>query len=337
MTIQTRKKPPTLSDVAKRAGVSRSLVSLAIRGEGYVRAESREKIAKAAQELNYIPNLAARMLASAQSSHIGTLVGNITNPLQAETAKWITVLAGEHGQNALLSLDADSDDKAEGAIDGLILHRISSAILIGAPYEKAAIARVAAKLPSVYIGRLLKAVEIDSVTTDHVLGAGLAVDHLVSVGCRKIVHLGGGASPGSQRMQQGYESAMARHGLSGHIEVLVGSYSVDSGASAGRVLFERDNLPDAVFACNDLTAIGLLNEAAKHGIAVPDELCVVGYDDVTMSGSETLALTTIHQSAHDLAEAGMKLLLRRLADPEASPNKTLVLPRLVVRRSTARQ
>ncbi|MBO6538357.1 MAG: LacI family DNA-binding transcriptional regulator [Rhizobiaceae bacterium] len=336
MTTSLRQKPPTLADVAKRAGVSRSLVSLAIRGEGYVRAESREKILKAVQELNYVPNFAARTLASARSSYVGTLVGDVTNPLQAEIAKWVTVLTAENGRGALLSIDAGTDQKAEQAIESLMSLRVPSAILIGAPYEKVAIARVAERLPSVYIGRLLKVVDIDSVTTDHILGANIAVDHLVSVGCRRIVHLGGGASPGAQRMETGYREAMARHGLSEHAEVVRSAYSVDAGAMAGRALFARDRLPDAIFACSDLTAIGVLNEAVKHGISIPDQLCVMGYDDVTLSGSETLALSSIHQSARDLAEAGIKALERRLENPDAPREKVLVLPRLAVRRSTSR-
>lgn len=335
MTQNIRERRPTLADVAKRAGVSRSLASLAIRGEGSVRAESRERVVRAAAELNYHPNLAARSLASARTGYIGTIVGQVTNPLQAEIAKWVSVIAADHGLTALVSLDADTDAKAEVALQALMAHRVSGAILIGAPYEKAAIARVAAQLPSVYIGRLLKIVDIDSVTTDHIRGASLAVDHLVSIGCQRIVHIDGGASPGAERMQQGYRQAMDRHGLGANIDVIGGAFTIDAGAQAGRDLFGRAGVvPDAVFASSDLAAIGVMNEAAKHGIAIPERLCVVGYDDVTLAGTETLALTTIHQSARDLAEAGVLALVRRLQYPDATTEKTLVSPRLVVRRST---
>ena len=331
-----KRRLPTLADVARRAGVSRSLVSLAIRGEGNVKPETRERIFQAAQELDYRPNLAARVLASAQSAYVGTLVGDITNPLQAEIAKWVSVIAAERGFSALVSLDAGTDEKAESAIEALIAHRVSGVILIGTPYEKPAIARVAARLPSIYIGRLLKAVEVDSVTTDHIKGAVLAVEHLFGVGCRSIVHVGGGASPGAQRMQQGYRETMERHGIGGLVEVIDAGYSVDAGAQAGRLIFARRPLPDAIFTCNDLTAVGVLNEAAKHGVAVPEQVRVVGYDDVTLAGTETLALTTVHQPARDLAEAGVDALDRRLSEPNAKIAKTLVPPQLVLRRSSLR-
>ncbi|MGO4835666.1 LacI family DNA-binding transcriptional regulator, partial [Rhizobiaceae sp. 2RAB30] len=301
-----------------------------------VRAESRERIAKAAAELNYQPNLAARSLASAEAGYVGIVVGQVTNPLQAEIAKWASVLSGGENLTALVSLDAESDANAESAIKALMAHRVSGVILVGAPYEKAAIARVAAEVPAVYIGRLLKVVDVDSVTTDHILGAHMAVDHLVSVGRRRITHIDGGASPGAERMRQGYCEAMEQHGLAANIDVISGAFTIDAGAEAGRRIFgaRGGRIPEAIFASSDLAAIGVVNEAARHGVAIPDDLYVMGYDDVTLAGTETLSLTSIHQSAHDLAEAGVAAMVRRLRQPEAPTHKVLVPPRLVARRST---
>lgn len=338
MTQQyTKERRPTLSDVAKRAGVSRSLVSLALRGEGYVRAESRERIARAAAELDYRPNLAARSLASAQGGYLGIVIGQVTNPLQAEIARWASVIAADQDLIGLVSLDAETDDKAEAAINALLAHRVSGVILVGAPYGKAAIARVAERVPSVYIGRLLKVVDVDSVTTDHILGATLAVEHLISLGHKRIVHVDGGASPGSERLATGYIQTMRAHGLEEHIQIIGGAFTIDAGASAGRQLFRQATLPEGIFASSDLAAIGLINEAARHGISVPGDVAVVGYDDVTLAGTETLSLTTIHQSAHDLASAGVAAMIRRLRHPESTTGKVLVSPRLVVRRSSTRQ
>lgn len=335
MAQKTKERRPTLADVAKRAGVSRSLVSLAIRGEGYVRAESRERIVRAAAELNYQPNMAARSLASAEAGYVGIVIGQVTNPLQAEIARWASVIAAEQGLTGLVSLDAETDEKAEAAIEALLAHRVSGVILVGAPYGKAAIARVAARVPAVYIGRLLKVVDIDSVTTDHIQGAAMAVSHLVSLGHRKIVHVDGGASPGSERLATGYAEAMRRHGLDKQIRIINGAFTIDAGAAAGRALFAQRELPDAIFASSDLAAIGLLNEAAKHDVAIPGRVALVGYDDVTLAGTETLSLSTIHQPPRDLASAGVAALIARLKRPDAPSGKVLVPPTLVVRRSSA--
>jgi DNA-binding LacI/PurR family transcriptional regulator len=335
MTHRIKERRATLADVAARAGVSRSLVSLAIRGEGYVRAESRERIVRAAAELNYQPNLAARSLASAEAGYLGIVVGEVTNPLQAEIAKWASVFSGNHSLASLVSLDADTDEKAERAIMALMAHRVSGVLLVGAPYEKPAIARVAIEVPAVYIGRLLKMVDVDSVTTDHIRGAQMAVEHLAGLGVRRIAHVDGGASPGAERMRQGYCDAMRALGLGEEIRIVPGAFTIDAGAAAGKALFGSvADRPEAIFASSDLAAIGILNEAARHGISVPHDLLVVGYDDVTLAGTETLSLTSIHQSARDLAEAGVAVMARRLKHPESPTTKTLVPPRLIVRRST---
>lgn len=326
----------TLTDIAERAGVSRSLASLAIRGEAGVREKTKERIFAAAAELNYLPNLFARSLASADSGYLGVVVGQITNPLHAEIAKIASVVAKGQDYGVLLSIDAETDEAAEEAINTLIAHRVSGVLLIGAPFEKKAIARVATWIPVVYIGRLLKVVAVDSVTTDDVTGGQLAVDHLVGLGHRRIAHIDGGASPGAERRRDGYRLAMERHGLAGEIRVIEGAYSIDAGAKAGReILADRSRLPSAVFASNDMTATGLINEAIKHGLRVPDDLSVIGYDDVTLAGTETLSLSTIHQPARDLAETGVKALVERLQTPDAPIRKILVPPRLVARRSTA--
>lgn len=335
MSQKTSDRRPTLADVAKRAGVSRSLASLAIRGEGYVRAETRERVTRIAQELDYRPNWAARSLASARTGYIGAIVGDVINPLQAEIAKSVAIYAEEQGYTTIVSLDAGSDDRAANALETLAAHRVAGVVLIGAPYEKPAIARIAKRIPAVYIGRLLKVVEVDSVTTDHVLGANLAVDHLVAEGCRSIVHLGGGASPGAERMALGYREAMQRHGLHDLIEILDGAFTPDAGAEGARRLFDGSRpVPDAVFASSDLAAVGLINEAARRGIHVPEDVRIVGYDDIMLAGTETLSLTTVHQSASDLARAGVRAIVRRLACPEDPVEKTLVRPSLVVRRSS---
>ncbi len=326
---------PTLTDVAKAAGVSRSLASLALRGEGSVRAETRAKVEKVARELNYRPNLAARSLASARTAYLGAIVGDVTNPLQAQIAKYAAIEAEKLGYPTIVSLDADTDEKAEHALESLLAHRVAGVILIESPYEKPAIAKIAERIPSIYIGRLLKIVNIDSVTTDHVAGANLVVDHLVEQGCRAITHVGGGASPGAERMRQGYRAAMERHGLADQINIIEAAFSMDAGARAGREIFEADGpLPDGIFVCNDLAAIGVMNVAIQNGVSIPAQVRIVGYDDVMLAGTETLSLSTVNQPAQELARKGVAAMVRRLEQPDRPVTKQLVAPELIVRRTS---
>ena len=334
----TRSSPgnrPTLADVAAAAGVSRSLASLALRGEGNVRAETRARVEKAAQDLDYRPNLAARSLASSRTATLGAIVGDVSNPLQAQIAKHTAIEAEALGYPTIVSLDADTDEKAAHALESLLAHRVAGVILIESPYEKPAIAEIAERIPSVYIGRLLKIVEIDSVTTDHVAGAALAVDHLVAEGCRSIIHVGGGASPGAERMRQGYRAAMERHGIGDLAKIIEAGFTVDAGAVAGRTICEApEPLPDAIFAANDLAAIGVMNVAIQHGISIPSQIRIVGYDDVMLARTETLSLSTVNQPARELAIRGVRQMVRRLEDPDTPVTKQLVTPQLIVRRTS---
>lgn len=328
-------RAPTLADVARLAGVSRSLVSLALRGDGPVSPAARERITQAAARLNYRPNIAARTLASTRARHIGVIVGDVTNPLFAEIAKHVTIAADEAGLSTVVSLDSATDERAIRAVDTLLMHSISGLIMIGAPYEKPAIAAVAGRLPSVYIGRLLLAVAVDSVTTDHVAGMGLATRHLIDAGHRRIVHLGGGRSAGASRMEQGYRATMDEAGLTPWSGVIDGDMTMDAGARAAeRMLAGGRPLPDAVAACCDMAALGFLSVMQRAGVRVPADIAVSGYDDIPLAQADCVSLSTVRQCPADLAALGVRTLGTRLAAPDRTPIKATVAPRLIVRQST---
>jgi DNA-binding LacI/PurR family transcriptional regulator len=328
-------RQPTLSDVARRAGVSRSLASLALRGESGVRSDKRERIARAAAELNYHPNLSARNLASSRANSLGVVIGRILDPLQAAVARHVDRIANDTGYDVLLSINADTDEDAEQSVRMLIARRVAGVLLVGAPRAKPSIARVARMVPTTYIGRLLATVEIDSVSTDDRLGARMAVDHLVSLGHRRIAHISGGNEPGAIRRRDGYETAMSDRGL--EALVVEGGYTVDAGAAGTHRLLDASRpRPSAVFCAHDLSAFGLMSEAHRMRLAVPGRLSVVGYGDVELSATDTWALTTINQPAALLAEAGVRRLIQRIENASAPVTKKLVEPSLVIRRSTAR-
>jgi DNA-binding LacI/PurR family transcriptional regulator len=324
----------TLAEVARRAGVSRSLASLALRGEPGVRSDKRERIVQAAAELDYQPNLIARNLASPGAHSIGVVIGRVLDPLQAAVAKEIDLLAGAAGFDVLLSINADTDEAAEHSVRMLMARRVAGVLLIGAPRGKASIARVATMIAATYVGRLLATVEIESVSTDDRLGARIAVDHLVSLGHRWIAHIDGGNEPGAIRRREGYSKAMSDHGLEAH--VVEGGYTVDAGAAGAIGLLEHGRQgPTAIFAAHDLSAFGVMSEAHRMRLAIPEDLSVVGYGDVELAATDTWALTTIRQPARLLAEAGVESIISRIENRSALVTKKLVEPMLIVRRSSA--
>ncbi|WP_322092849.1 LacI family DNA-binding transcriptional regulator [Paraburkholderia bannensis] len=329
------KKAPaklTLLDIAKKAGVSRSLASLAIRGEPGVTADKRARILKIAEELNYTPDPAARNLASNATRTIGILVSDILNPFSASLAKSIDAAAREKGFDVLLSIEGHPDTDAQKAINSLLARRVAGLILIGTPESPELIERVGRRIPVVYVGRHLSNERIDSVSNDDFLGASMLVRHLVEQGHRDIVHVDGGESAGSQRRREAYQVAMLEHGLTPR--VVKGQHTLDGGSTATDAVLSLEARPTAIFASNDLAAVGVLNRLLQAGIGVPTEIAVAGYDDMPFAGTETMSLTTIRQPIDRMASQSMDVLLARMQNPKEPAMHVLIVPSLVVRAST---
>ena len=334
MSKTIERRNPTLADVADRAGVSRSLASLALRGDPGVLPEKRARILRAAAELNYRPNPLARDLASRETRTVGVVVGDITNPFLAVLAREIDSLARARGYDVLLSINGAPDEAARASVEGLLAQRVAGVVLVGAPTSDAAIRAIAGLLPVAYVGRHLATLEVDSVSTDDFFGATLAVEHLVGAGHGRIAHVDGGTGAGARRRREGYASAMGRCGLEPRI--VPGSYSIDAGAEAAREPMRSDAAPTAIFAANDLVALGVMNHLARSGLSVPGDVAVVGYDDMPLAATETVSLTTVRQPIARLAEEGLESLVRRVKAPAEAVRRALISPELVTRRSTGR-
>lgn len=326
--------PPklTLQDIAERAGVSRSAASLALRGEPGVQPEKRARVLRIAEELNYTPDLSARRLASNTTGTIGVLLSDILNPFTASVAKSIVSLAREKGFEVILSLEGHSDPAAEKAIQSLVAQRVSGLMLIGSPESAPYIEQVSRTLPVLYFGRHLSSARVDSVSNDDHLGALLVVRHLVELGHKDIVHIDGGPSAGSQRRRDGYRLAMEQEGLTPRI--YSGRHALDGGVSATEEILRQSRRPTAVFASNDLEAVGVLSRLLQARVRVPDDIAVVGYDDIPFAESETMSLTTIRQPIQYMASQSLDILTSRMQRFDEPARHVLVAPSLVVRRTT---
>jgi DNA-binding LacI/PurR family transcriptional regulator len=322
----------TLSDIAERAGVSRSLASLALRGEPGVQPVKRARILKIAADLNYTPHPAARNLASSEIRTIGILVADIVNPYLAMFAKTLDAAARAEGFDVVLSIDGSPDSAAEKAVNNLLAQRVAGLILVGAPDSIELAEKVARRVPVVYVGRDVTTEAINSVTNDDRLGASLVVRHLVELGHKHIAHVDGGSGAGAQQRREGFTTALEAYGLKPL--VFPGRYTLDGGLEGGKQALTAKPRPTAIFAANDLAAIGVLNAVLQSGLVVPDDVAVVGYDDMPFAGSETMALTTIHQPTDRMAAQCVRSLLQRMQNPEEPGMRVLMAPTLIARRST---
>ncbi len=328
-------KHPTIHDVAARAGVSKSLVSLVMREAGNVSESSRRAVLDAARALGYRPNRAAQALVRRRSQILGVLVSDLHNPFFHDAVDGIDAAAVEHGYRALLSTGHLVTKQEAQAIDTLLELRVDGLVLASPRVTSATVAEAAQSVPTVVLGRSVRVDGVDSVHNDDRLGGGLVVDHLVERGHERIAHIHGGKGAGARPRRSGYEAAMNRHGLGEHILAVPGAFTEQGGVDGMRRLLTTKPLPTAVFVANDLSAMGALGVLDDAGITVPDDISVVGYDNLRAVEYSRISLTTVDQPRYDMGSIAVALVLERLEEGRRTDRDVVLPPTLVVRDTTA--
>ncbi|MFF3336983.1 LacI family DNA-binding transcriptional regulator [Streptomyces sp. NPDC002888] len=322
-----------MTDVAARAGVSRALVSLVFRNQPGASQKTRDRVLRVADEIGYHPDTAARLLARGRSRTLGVML-TVHEPFQADLVEGIYPEAERLGYEVLLSANAPGRDEAK-SIEALLSHRCGALILLGPSSDDADLDTLGSRTPTVSVGRRVPGARVDSVHSAEHKGVRQAMDHLVELGHRRIVHIDGGRQSGSAERRRAYRDAMRRHGLAEEIRVIPGAHDEGAGIEAGRLLLaERDrglSLPTAVLAGNDRCAMGLLMTLARAGVDVPAEMSVVGYDDSHLSHMMPIGLTTVRQDAVLIAEYAVRFAVERLEGGEPEPREAVLDPKLVVR------
>ena len=324
---------PTIHDVASLAGMSKSLVSLALSGSPKVSAKSRAKIERAAEELGYRRNAAAASLAVRRSQTIGMLVLDLHNPVFAEIVDVVQRAVREHGFSTMLVSGGNDPEREQTELETLLQFQVEGLILISHRLPKETLARIAAEVPCVTVTRDDVAVAgMDRVSNDDVAGAGLAVDHLVAQGHHTIVHLNGGANPVSEARAAGYEAAMRAHGLESKISVVSGGLTDSAGYAAAKKALAQQ--PTALFVANDFAAMGAIAAIEEAGLQVPDDVSVIGYDGISLGALRNINLTSIAQPLAQLGEKAATRLLQRIQSPGGPARHDKMSSQLVTRGTT---
>jgi DNA-binding LacI/PurR family transcriptional regulator len=324
---------PTMQHVAEKAGVSTALVSLVMRGAANVSDYRRQLVLDAADELGYRPNVLARNLASRRSKTIGVVLNDLHNPFFAEVADGIQSAADVAEYRLLYGNGKHSIAGEAEAVETFLQFRVDGVILAGS-LDVATMEKAARSAAVVVVGRTEKSESVDTVSTDGQAGAALAVDHLIELGHHRIAHLDGGAGAGAAERSAGYVESMHRHGLSQHVQIVTGDYDESGGQGGAAELLAAPARPTAIFASNDLSAIGALDHIVSTGLRVPDDISVIGFDNTALSSLSHVSLTTINQPSDDLGQAAIDLILDRL-DGRTASTQYVGTPTLVVRTSTA--
>jgi DNA-binding LacI/PurR family transcriptional regulator len=324
-----------MQQVAERAGVSLALVSLVMREAPNVSDHRRRLVLDAAAQLGYRPNVLARNLASRRTDTIGVVLNDLHNPFFAGLVDGIQAACDEAGHHILIGNGKRSRAGEAEITETFLQFRVDGIVMAGATMAMSAIEAAAASTKVVLVGRTSRSTVIDSVNTDDVLGARLAVDHLVALGHRRIAHIDGGTGAGSAARRRGYSKAMTDHGLSDQITIARGDFTESGGYRGAHELLERPNRPTAVFAANDLSAAGALDCVEDAGLTVPDAVSIVGYDNTALAAMKHISLTTVNQPTDELGRLAVSFLLERLRHDHAKPVHHVVAPTLVVRHTSS--
>jgi len=327
----------TSHDVARFAGVSQATVSRALRGDPRVSEATQDRVRRAAEALNYVPSEAGRSLSTRTTRRIGVLVSDLTNPFYPHLIGPLHDELEQCGYRMML-LAERSDDAL--ATERLLDHSIDGAVLTTTSAGSGLPDALRRKnLPFVFLNRVGGAggaEAADAAVVDNERGGRLAAEELVRLGHRAIGLLGGSneTSTGRER-EQGFTAGLADAGIAlPATRIRRGPYDFDTGYQGLRELLEADSGVTAVFCGNDVVAIGAYNAALRAGVRIPEQLTLLGFDDLPMASWEAFALSTVRYDLQAMARSAARLLADRLSGQAPDEPQRIVVQPELVRRGT---
>lgn len=289
-------------------------------------------------KLGYTPNAAARTLITGRSNLIGLVVSNITNPFYPEVIEAIVSTAAEQDYNVVLCNTQESQELQLAYLELLIEHQVDGAILTSSLLDNTdALGQIGRdRIPVVMVNRTVDDQRIDSVHLDNEAAGHMAVKHFLDLGHRNIGFVGGleMTSTHSRRLA-GFRRGLAERGIEPREELIShGEFTRDSGYQSASALLGSSRRPTALVCADDLIALGVMDAILDAGLRIPEDVAVMGVDDVPAASLRQIALTTIRQPAAEMGRRAVNLLLERIKDgPENEPIEIVLRPRLIVRRT----
>lgn len=326
----------TVKDVARRARVSTATVSRVINETRYVSEELRARVYQAMEELDYRPNVIARSLRRKATQNIGMIVPDIAYPFLAEVAKGVEDVGFKLGYNTILCESNGNLEREAACIDLLRAKQVDGIVFVAAGESSSHVQTLIRQgMPVVVCDRDLPGVAVDTVIADNAGSGYQATEHLIRLGHRRIGCIAGpqGLCISNERVD-GYQRALQEHSVPVHEDLIIhGDFRCRGGYEAMRELLALAEPPTAVFACNDLMAMGAICAASKRRLRIPQDIAIVGCDDISLASFTNPSLTTIAQPKHEMGAVAVEMLVRRIEDKDKPPTKRVLPTELVVRDS----
>lgn len=324
----------TIRDVASAAGVSINTVSRTVNDRHDVSPETRSRVKRVIEELGYRPNAMARSLLSQKSRTAGHVVTDYSNPnnaLQLRAVQSLMIGAGY----SVIAFDTQEDpDFEQRALTILEEKSVDGVLLTPAAVSGEALRSLSKRMPLVLTNREIPGLPVDVVLSDNALGSSLAVKHLIAIGHRRIAYVTSARDVSTVRDRlSGYLLALEEAGLSSEGLVVRTDTSFEGAAQAAMELMKRER-PTAIFTYNDNMAVGVLSALLALGAKVPDDIALVGFDNIRYAPYLSVPLTTVAQPSVEISRAGAQMLLERIDGLTEPPRRLVFEPQLVVRAST---
>jgi LacI family transcriptional regulator len=334
-----------MKDIARDLGLSTVTISKVLRGHSDIGEETRKRVLKRMQELNYQPNLAARALITGRTWTVGLIVPDLLHPFFAQIAKAISAQIRGHGYGLIITSSEEDAELEQQEIEQLLARRVDVMIVASAQWTVESFRRIEERrTPYVLIDRKFAGLPANFVGVDDEAIGMLATEHLVKQGCCSIAHIRGPETSTALGRVEGFKRALAQHGLSAMPEhiVPIGSSSDDRGEPGGyeaaKKLLDSKPRPDGIFCFNDPIALGAMRAILDDGLRIPEDIAVVGCGNVLYSDFLRVPLTSIDQDSSAIGRLAADLALSLVgARKPLRPRTELIVPKLVVRASSMRR
>lgn len=325
----------TIKDIARIANVSYATVSRALNNHKDVNEQTKQKILKICKEVGYSPNAIARGLVKQNTYTIGLLVPDITNPYYPEVARGVEDEASKENYNVFLCNTNWDMMKEVDYFNLLIAKRVEGIII--APVSDDTMKFVDKfndRLPIIFLGTRVEGDKYNYIVIDNIKGGEMITEYLISLGHRKIAFIGGmqGSSTFVDRVS-GYKNALKKHNIEIDEKMIFTSgYRKKDGSNTLRAMVKESNMPTAIFAISDLVALGVIEAAEEMGLSIPDDISLVGFDDIPYASLPKIRLTTVSQPKDNIGRESVRILLEKLESKDIHTGlQRIVQPELVIR------